>query len=113
MARYRLLHMSSYISFYALVFVSGTFLFLVFCDRVASIRMPLPRGMPVTTMNPGELRLGLLGKLLEELCYPRHSAQEKIILHPLHIGSNHTARANPVPIFPPQPIFFYLSLKIK
>ncbi|XP_040073717.1 phospholipid-transporting ATPase ABCA1-like [Ixodes scapularis] len=49
--RYRMRHFLSYSWFYTLLLASGAFLFLVFSDRVASVRLPLPRSIAPIRMD--------------------------------------------------------------
>lgn len=56
--QYRLLHMSRHLVTYALLLLMGALLFLAFCDRVASVRVPFPRALPRTPLDPAALRHG-------------------------------------------------------
>ncbi|XP_075550303.1 ATP-binding cassette sub-family A member 17-like [Dermacentor variabilis] len=58
--RYRLLHLGRHVGFYTLLLLIGALLFLVFCDRVASVRTPFPRALPRIPLDLGELRQGYM-----------------------------------------------------
>ncbi|XP_037574342.2 uncharacterized protein LOC119456584 [Dermacentor silvarum] len=63
--RYRLLHLGRHVAFYTLLLLMGALLFLVFCDRVASVRTPFPRALPRIALDPDVLRQGYLRNVTE------------------------------------------------
>ncbi|XP_065285664.1 phospholipid-transporting ATPase ABCA3-like isoform X2 [Dermacentor albipictus] len=63
--RYRLLHLGRHVVFYTLLLLMGSLLFLVFCDRVASVRTPFPRALPRIPLDPEALRHGYVRSVTE------------------------------------------------
>ncbi|KAL3218864.1 hypothetical protein MRX96_031291 [Rhipicephalus microplus] len=63
--RYRLLHLGKHLGLYTLLLLMGSLLFLVFCDRVASVRVPFPRTLPRTLLDPIALREGYVHGVTE------------------------------------------------
>lgn len=63
--RYRLLHLGRHVTLYTLLLLMGSLLFLVFCDRVASVRIPFPRALPRTPLDPSTLRHGYVRSVAE------------------------------------------------
>ncbi|XP_077512264.1 ATP-binding cassette sub-family A member 17-like [Amblyomma americanum] len=57
---YRMMHLGRHVFLYTLLLLLGAILFLVFCDRVASVRMPFPRNLPRTSLDTRAMRAGYL-----------------------------------------------------